>query len=333
MASPTTSKTSWLKGKLTRRISGQSTKSTGNSFEENSLDDFEHVLLGDSDYPLRKAASHDVLAEHWEVLTLAKQKDNNGMNRANMDLNHTDGVPVQGGNKSLRKTSNNNSKLVSPILGGRKSALKQDKKSVSDMDRPASAGANAQKSTTNKKKLLTTDYNSSRTPSPGMDRNTSQRSSFRRKGVITPVKESSPMDMDLPSSSGGNFSKIRDTLRIRKGKKKSTKVAQYSVPELNFPIKYQDPFDVSTEFGENTDDTAEDVGHEFVSVDVPHHKPEYCDHCQQAAWGHNQTLKCTSKSIVYCSNEPYLLRVYWISFLWTVFEFHLLNSPLFVLCL
>ncbi len=288
MASPTTTnKTSWLKDKLTRRVSGQSSKSNS-SFEDNSLDDFEHVLPGK--YPLGS------IADDWEVLTLAKQK-NNDMNRTTMESNHTDGVAVQGGNKYFRKTSNN-SKIVSPILGrgGIKSALKQQEKKP-EMDRPASAGANAQKSTTNKKKLLTADYNNSRTPSPGMDRTNSQRSSFRRKGVITPVKESSPIDMDHYSgNTGSNFSKIRDTLRIRKGKKKSTKVAQYSVPELNFPYKYEDPFDVSTEFSDSHDSAEAGASHEFIQIDVPHHKPEYCDHCQQSSWGHNQTLKCTSES-------------------------------------
>ena len=290
MASPPINKTSWLREKLTRRISGQSKQVVVEQDEE----DFEFV--GET---IVTKATQD-LEEGWEVLTLAKQKN---MNRSTLDGNHTDGVLLQGGNKSGRKISGNN-KLMSPILGGRsgiKSALKHDKKSIGDMaeTRPASAGANVHRSTSNRKKLLTTDGypQNSRTPSPGMERNTSTRSSFKRKGVVTPVKESSPCDMDHSPSSGGNFSKIRDTLRIRKGKKKSTKVAQYTVPELNFPMKYEDPFDVYADFGE-TSDISEGSGHDFVSVDVPHHKPEYCDHCQQAAMGHNQTLKCTSKSII-----------------------------------
>ena len=287
MASPPINKTSWLKEKLTRRISGQSKSSQSSSFEENGLEDFEP-------FPVETKPSQE-LEEGWEVLTLPKHNGNNALNRPPMDSNHTDGVSLQGGNKSVRKTSNN--KLMSPILGvrgGIKSALKQDRR---EMDRPASTGANVHRSTNSKKKLLSTDgYYNSRTPSPGMERNSSQRSSFKRKGV---TKDSSPVDLDHSGgSAGGNFSKIRDTLRIRKGKKKSTKVAQYSVPELNFPLKYQDPFDVSTDFGENADSGTDGVGHEFVSVDIPHHKPEYCDHCQQAAWGHGQTLKCTSESLL-----------------------------------
>ncbi len=291
MASPPINKTSWLREKLTRRTSGQSKQVVVEQDEE----DFEFV--GEN---IVTKATHD-LEGGWEVLTLAKQKN---MNRTTLDANHTDGVLLQGGNKSGRKISGNN-KLMSPILGGRsggiRSALKHDKKSIGDMadTRPASAGANIHRSTSNKKKLLTADGypQNSRTPSPGMERNTSTRSSFKRKGVVTPVKESSPSDIDHSPSIGGNFSKIRDTLRIRKGKKKSTKVAQYSVPELNFPMKYEDPFDVYADFGE-TPDISGSSGHNFVSVDVPHHKPEYCDHCQQATMGHNQTLKCTSKSIV-----------------------------------
>lgn len=292
MASPTANKTSW-KNKIARRISGHSkninglSSSPGSSFEDNlSLDEFEAITL---DEVFNKSEG---IGEDWEVLTLAKQQKNN--RHRHMDSNHTDGVPVQGGNnKSYRKVSGNNAKLVSPILsrGGLKSALKQDKK---DMDiRPASAGANSQRSTSNnRRKLLTTPdsyLGSNRTPSPNVER----KSSFKRnKGIGSSGKESSPNELDSINSSGSNFSKLRDTLKIRKGKKKSTKVAQYSVPELNFPMKYEDPFEVNADFSDNS---TEVTGHEFIVVDVPHHKPEYCDHCQGAAWGHNQTLKCTSK--------------------------------------
>ena len=293
MASPTANKTSWFREKLSRRLSGKSEPHS--SYEENGLFHFEPVSLGED--PLSKAGLDT--EEEWEILTLEKQKNNN---RPAMDSNHPDGVFGQGGNKAVRKSSGKSSLLMSPILGGRggiKSALKQDKKSVGEMDRPSSAGANQQRSTGNKKKLLSTDnqLGNSRTPSPGLERNSSQRSSFKRKGVVTPIRESTSPTRD-PDVGGGNFSKIRDTLRIKKGKKKGNKVAQYSVPELNLPnSKYQDPFDISADFSENPD-SSEGAGHEFAMVDIPHNKPEYCDHCQQAAWGHNQTLKCTSKPIL-----------------------------------
>lgn len=275
MASPTASKTSW-RSKITRRINLQQKDALSPGSEEDtvSLDEFETISLDEVHN------NKGGIGEDWEILT--------------MDSNHTDGG---GGTKSsYRKISGNNIKLSSPILGRGplKSAMKQDKK---DMERPSSAGANSQRSTNssnNRRKLLTTPdsyLGSNRTPSPNVER----KSSFKRsKGIVTPGgKESSPSgELDSINSGGSNFSKLRDTLKIRKGKKKSTKVAQYSVPELNFPLKYEDPFDISPDFSENSTET---TGHEFILIDVPHHKPEYCDHCQSASWGHNQTLKCTSK--------------------------------------
>ena len=315
MASPTSKKTSWLREKLARKISGNKLEQT-NDFSSSEqvqglvecvpIDQYKKERFHD---PFEEGEEDD-LQENWEVLTLAKH-------RPAMDSNHPDGVLGQGANKPNRRNSSSQGKmssiLSSPILGGRtssvgnRSALKQDKKSTGEMERPVSAGAALHRGT-GKKKLLSVDsttHQSSRTPSPslGLERNSSQRSSLRRKSKenSSDVKSSSPGPRD-PSpvdddvmSQGGAFSKVRDTLRIRKGKKKkgsSTKVA-YSVPELSLPNKYQDPFE--PDFSENGDKMDEGSGHEFSFVSVPHYHPEYCDYCQQAAWGHHQVLKCASK--------------------------------------
>ena len=69
---------------------------------------------------------------------------------------------------------------------------------------------------------------------------------------------------------------------------------EYSIPELNMPHKYQDPFESQPTFTDD-EDSGEGMGHEFDYVSVPHNKPQYCDHCDQTAWGHHQVLKCTSE--------------------------------------
>ena len=296
MASPTSKKTSWLKEKLTRRISGNQSKSSFDqqSFEEDSLGKFEIVQLGEDPLSIVDPFTEQDYRGSWEILTLEKQKKSVIMNS-----NQSDGVSGQGANKTNKKTSGGGSKvLMSPILGGRvstggiRSALKQDKKPSPEMERPVSAGAALHKSTGNKKKYLSTDqHTNSRTPSPNFEKGSPHRSSFKRK--VGANRENSPIEDDQVNQAG-NFSKVRDTLRIRKGKKKSTKVAQYSVPELNLPNKYHDPFEASTDFGE-TNDTSNGLGHEFSVVNIPHNKPEYCDHCQQAAWGHHGVLKCISE--------------------------------------
>ncbi len=104
---------------------------------------------------------------------------------------------------------------------------------------------------------------------------------------------------DAEGGDVGSFAKVRDTLRIRRTKKRK-KVGgvnyaahQYSAPEINLhnPSKYQDPFEAG--FTESTEETGK--GHEFKTVSIPHNKPEYCDHCGDNAWGYRQVLRCTSK--------------------------------------
>ena len=281
MAAPTstTKKTSWLSRKIS---SSSSTSKIGKLDKEEDVSDVR--------------ISENTGEESWEVLTIRKTKDA-------MDSNHTDGHG-QGANKANKKSTRPNPP-ASPILGGRtsaggiRSAIKSDKK----MDeRPVSAGAAHHSPSVSKRRQLAVDsYQNGRTPSPNSERNSTQRSSFRRKKE-TSIKSSSPAPRDVSPSrveeeldkQESAFSKVRDTLRIRKGKKKKGKV-QYTVPELNLPnSKYQDPFEVQPDYSENGMDV-DNTGHEFKFVSIPHNKPEYCDHCQQTAWGHHQVLKCSSK--------------------------------------
>lgn len=303
MASPTSRSktTSWLREKFARRIN------SGGSTEGSTVVEVDSIPIE----RYSKTRSHDPFEEEeeepvdWEVLTLSRP------GTTAMDSNQADGG--QSANKSSRKISGGQQTrmagaLGSPNLGGRssvsgvtRSSLKQDKRHL-EIERPVSAGAAVQRGT-GKKKLLsvnsTQNIQSGRTPSPNLERNTSQRSSFRRK--TSDQKSSSPgpglREASPDPGQGSAFSKVRDTLRIRKGKKKKgTKVA-YSVPEFSFGNKYQDPFETLPDYGESDDKIDEGMGHEFSFVNVPHHHPEYCDYCQQAAWGHHQVLKCTSKSL------------------------------------
>ncbi len=110
-----------------------------------------------------------------------------------------------------------------------------------------------------------------------------------------------PDDAGEPGSEGASFAKVRDTLKIRRAKKRNKvkpanySALQYSAPEINLqhPSKYQDPFEAS--FSESAEGTGQ--GHEFKTVSIPHNKPEYCDHCGDNAWGFRQVLKCTSESV------------------------------------
>lgn len=97
-------------------------------------------------------------------------------------------------------------------------------------------------------------------------------------------------------------SKIRDTLRISRPKKKKGskgKGLAYSVTpveiNLNGSSKYNDPFETS--YADNSDEKL-GQGHDFKAASIPHNKPEYCDHCGETAWGlYRQVLKCSSKSV------------------------------------
>ena len=96
------------------------------------------------------------------------------------------------------------------------------------------------------------------------------------------------------------FAKVRDTLKISKAKKKSKKKkgAAYSVDpvEITFTdTKYQDPFEAPS-YTDSLEVGSKAQSHDFKPVSIPHHKPEYCDHCGDTAWGlYRQVLKCSSE--------------------------------------
>lgn len=105
-----------------------------------------------------------------------------------------------------------------------------------------------------------------------------------------------------PAGGESAFSKVRDTLKISKAKKKlrKKKGTAYSVDpvEINFPAnsKYHDPFEAQPNFTDSLDVSPKAQGHDFRPVSIPHNKPEYCDHCSETAWGiYRQVLKCSSK--------------------------------------
>lgn len=116
-----------------------------------------------------------------------------------------------------------------------------------------------------------------------------------------------------PSPGGESaFSKVRDTLKISKAKKKlkKKKGAAYSVDpvEINFPAtKYQDPFEAQPSFTDSLDVASKAQSHDFRPVSIPHNKPEYCDHCSETAWGlYRQVLKCSSEChILACFVSPH----------------------------
>ena len=134
----------------------------------------------------------------------------------------------------------------------------------------------------------------SSSPTPRPDTNSDlppvQQTHLKQNGKVT----------DSPPAT---FSKIRDTLRISKPKRKKGgprsvpySVYQYSAPEINLsqPSKYKDPFEVS--YTDSTEEPRLGQGHDFKPVSIPHNKPEYCDHCGETAWGlYRQVLKCPSK--------------------------------------
>ncbi len=95
-------------------------------------------------------------------------------------------------------------------------------------------------------------------------------------------------------------SKIRDTLRISRPKKKKGtkgKGLAYSITpveiNMNASSKYQDPFETS--FADSSDGkSGED--HDFKPASTPHNKPECCDVCGVTSSGlYRQVLKCSSK--------------------------------------
>ena len=112
-------------------------------------------------------------------------------------------------------------------------------------------------------------------------------------------RSGSPASSPAPSTGESAFSKVRDTLKISKAKKKlkKKKGAAYSVDpvEINFP-KYQDPFEAQPSYTDSMETTSKAQSHDFRPVSIPHNKPEYCDHCGETAWGlYRQVMKCSSE--------------------------------------
>lgn len=132
--------------------------------------------------------------------------------------------------------------------------------------------------------------------SPHDTQGQTQTSSQQNGGTKSSDK---PID---PRDESSLASKIRDTLRISRPKKKKGskgKGLAYSITpveiNLNASPKYNDPFETS--YAENGDDKL-GQGHDFKAAKIPHNKPEYCDHCGETAWGlYRQVLKCSSEFV------------------------------------
>lgn len=320
MASPPVKKTSWLREKLSK-------KSSLGAFSHIATDDIQPFDISSSSrYTNAQRPSPDILDpfenggdEEWTVLTIEKKKGSpSGGRHAIMDSNHTDSLSLQGANKS-RKTSGG-VRMSSPVMGRRsvsgpdrgiKSALKQDKKDAAP-DRSLSAGSSSVGGSgaavvarhSGRRKLLAVEQTDQRNGARSVSPNATDKNAVLRrkhKAISPGPPSSSPLD-DVMLSAGGYqesaFSKVRDTLRIQKGKKKKKSgmkhIIHYSVPEFSGPSKYQDPFEAQPNFAENGDEP-DVTGHEFAYISIPHNRPEYCDHCGQNAWGHHQVLQCTSE--------------------------------------
>ena len=317
MASPPVKKTSWLKEKLSKKSSlGSISHSATNDVQPFDISAASRHFKAQHPSPDLQDPFENGGDDDWTVLTLEKKKGPSSSDRGAMDSNHTDGVSLQGANKSRKSSSG--VRMSSPVMGKRiaggtpaagnaiKSALKPEKKDGTS-DRSSSAGSGGGSGATvvrrhsGRRKLLAVDQADQRNGSRSVSPNALDKShGSRRKNKAVSPGPSSPMDDS--SSTGGYqesaFAKVRDTLRIQKVKKKkkgSTKqVMQYSVPDFAPSSKYQDPFEAQPSFAENGDEP-DATGHEFSYINIPHNHPEYCDHCGQNAWGHHQVLKCTSE--------------------------------------
>ena len=299
---PKPTSSSWFK----KFIGGKETDSG-----EEACEEFEIVAVSRSPEVKKNRKKRGGEEEDWEILTLGDRKGSaSGKDKqAAMDSNQTDGLFGQGVNKMIRRTSGGN-KGSSPQSGrssaGLKSALKPDSHRKEDRERDHSPSpASVRRTPSGRRKLVgvvaspdSAQMSGTRSVSPGLDKKTTTKKKKEPAKSASPLPPASPgpQDKEDGMTSQSSFSKVRDTLRIRKGKKKKqiNKVAQYSIPELNMPNKYQDPFESQPTFTDD-EDSGEGMGHEFDYVSVPHNKPQYCDHCGQTAWGHHQVLKCTSK--------------------------------------
>ena len=325
MASPPVKKTSWLREKLSKKSSLGSTGHTATTdVQPFDLTAATRHIKTQRPSPDLKDPFENGEDDDWAVLTIEKKKGPPSTDRSAMDLNHTDGMFLQGAIKNRK--SSGGLRMSSPVMGRRsagatpgtggaiKSALKPDKKEVAP-DRSPSTGSGGTGATvvrrhSGRRKLLVVDQVDQRNGSRSVSPNTTEKSSSgsrRKNKAVSPGPSSSPMD-ESPSAGGyqeSAFAKVRDTLRIQKAKKKKKKpstkqVMQYSVPDFGpSSSKYQDPFEAQPNFTENGEEP-DATGHEFTYVNIPHNRPEYCDHCGQNAWGHHQVLKCTSECVCVC---------------------------------
>ena len=308
---------SWLK-----KFIGVGAK--GSESSDEATEEFEVVTLATVKEDSHKGRKKNrEIEEDWEILTLRDRKGSSSEKNksAAMDLNQTDGFFGQGANKMMRRNTGGSSSSLkgSPqagksSTGALKSALKQDRRETPEFERDLSPSPSSLKRTpSGRRRFLGTGVTdqaqgANRPASPSGSRvgeggaATDKKGSRKKKDS---TKTSSPLPPVSPAlqdkeegmiTQNSAFAKVRDTLRIRKGKKKKqiNKVAQYSIPELHMPQKYSDPFEAHPTFSDD-EETAESMGHEFEYVSIPHNKPQYCDHCGQTAWGHHQVFKCSSE--------------------------------------
>ena len=271
--------------------------------------------------------------------TLEEADDYVLTNREEDDMEHTDGLfdRLRGAKKGDKVDGSKNSiaanRAASPGLGGRKtsvgSRLKPDAGRLARPGSPQplqrhSSGrgrpkldvydhVNGQASPRSTSPSRSSSFTGRRktTPNNQPARTDSPNPGDRRHDHLKPGHQngkngrSSPAN--LSSATGESaFSKVRDTLKISKAKKKLRKKkgsTAYSVApvEINFPpessTKYQDPFEAHSSFTDSTEVVPHTQTHDFKPVSIPHNKPEYCDHCGETAWGlYRQVLKCSSES-------------------------------------
>ncbi len=230
-----------------------------------------------------------------------------------------------GTSSTRKKSANKLSPSLGPSLGPRSSSVSGQKSTRSTISSPSSL---QRSSSSRGRKPINLDVvqngrSNGRSSSPGRSisgpgrSNSPNRSPLPKKSSMSSSRStSSPVpshahqngtkataDMDDSSLA----SKIRDTLRISRPKKKKGtkgKGLAYSVTpveiNMNASSKYQDPFETSC--SEGTDSKASQ-DHSFKPVSIPHNKPEYCDVCGETAWGlYRQVLKCASESCIIVCN-------------------------------
>ena len=260
-------------------------------------------------------------------------------NREEDDMEHTDGLfdRLRGAKKGDKVDGSKNSipanRAASPGLGGRKTSVgSRLKPDGGRLARPGSPQPLQRRSSgRGRPKLDVYDHvNGQASPRSTSPSRTSSFSGRRKTSSNNqPARTDSPSPGDrrhdhmkqghqngkngrsspanLSSATGESaFSKVRDTLKISKAKKKLRKKkgsSAYSVApvEINFPpesmTKYQDPFEAQASFTDSTEVVPHTQSHDFKPVSIPHNKPEYCDHCGETAWGlYRQVLKCSSES-------------------------------------